>query len=58
MDYDNPVEQVKSIIRNISDYQSLVDKNRDTALRLAPWEIRMRKIMDWLETQGYQCLAE
>lgn len=58
IDYDNPVEQVKSIIRNISDYQSLVDKNRDTALRLAPWEIRMRKIMDWLEAQGYQCVGK
>ena len=41
--------QVSDIINNISAYQSLVDRNRDAALRLAPWELRMREVKEWLE---------
>lgn len=57
IDYNNLYHQIKDITSNIEKYQSLVDRNRATALRLAPWEIRMRKIMDWLEAQGYQCMG-
>lgn len=41
--------QVSDIISNITEYQSLVDRNRDAALRLAPWELRMRQVKEWLE---------
>ena len=54
LDKNHPDEQVRDIVSHISDYQELVDKNRETALRLAPWEIRMKKIMTWLESLGYQ----
>lgn len=54
LDKNHPDEQVRDIVNHISDYQELVDKNRETALRMAPWEIRMKKIMTWLESLGYQ----
>ncbi len=50
----NPDHQVRDILRHIEDYQPLVDKNRNTALRLAPWEIRMKQVMNWLKNIGYQ----
>lgn len=41
--------QVRDIVNNISDYQPLVDHNRETALRYAPWELRMKEVKEWLE---------
>ena len=58
IDYNNLCHQIKDITSNIEKYQSLVDRNRGTALLLAPWEIKMRKIMDWMEAHGYQCVRE
>lgn len=49
IDAANPINQIKEIVNNISDYQPLVDRNRETALRLAPWELRMREVKEWLE---------
>ena len=49
IDERNPVGQIVSIIKNITHYQELVDRNRDAALRLAPWELRMRQVKEWLE---------
>lgn len=49
IDERNPVGQIRSIIKNITHYQELVDRNRDAALRLAPWELRMRQVKEWLE---------
>lgn len=54
IDYDNYIEQVKDIASHIEDYQELVDRNRETALRMAPWELRMKKVMDWLKELGYE----
>ena len=49
IDYNNLYGQIKDITSNIERYQSLVDRNRETALRLAPWELRMREVKEWLE---------
>ncbi|MGN0226096.1 MAG: hypothetical protein ACI4A7_08505 [Prevotella sp.] len=46
---DNFVGQVKEILSHLSHYQPLVDRNRETALQLAPWELRMREVKEWLE---------
>ena len=48
LDREHADEQVRDIVAHISDYQSLVDKNRQTALRLASWETRMKQVMGWL----------
>ena len=45
----NLQEQIKNIKDNIIAYQPLVDRNRETALRLAPWELRMREVKKWME---------
>ena len=50
---NNPEFQVREIVNHISDYQELVDKNRETALKMAPWEIRMKTVMEWLGNLGY-----
>lgn len=41
--------QIKDILSHIEDYQELVDKNRKVALEMAPWEIRMEAVKNWLE---------
>lgn len=53
LDRNKPKQQVRDIVGHISDYQELVDKNRETALKIAPWEIRMKRVMEWLESLGY-----
>ena len=53
IDTDNPVRQLESIINNIAEYQTLVDKNREYALKYAPWDLRINTIMQWLESCGY-----
>lgn len=55
LDREHADEQVIDIVSHISDYQELVDKNRKTALRMAPWELRMQTIIDWLRLLGYKC---
>ena len=54
LDRQNAEEQIKDIITHIDDYQVLVDKNRETALTMAPWNIRIKKIMNWLTELGYK----
>lgn len=49
-----PDQQVRDILSHIEDYQEFVDKNRETALRMAPWEIRMKQVMEWLTSLGYE----
>lgn len=54
IDYEHYAEQIKDIVSHIEDYQELVDKNREVALRMAPWEIRMKQVMEWLVSLGYE----
>ena len=54
LDRNNAETQIKNIIDNIEKYQTLVDRNRETALKMAPWDIRIKKIMSWLTDLGYK----
>lgn len=38
-------EQIADVIERIEDYQSLVDKNRETAVKLGSWNVRMKWLM-------------
>ena len=38
-------EQIADVIEHIEDYQSLVDKNRETAEKLGSWDVRMKWLM-------------
>lgn len=53
LDYKHPDEQIIDILKNIEKYQSLVDKNRETALKFGDWKIRMKQVIDELIKLGY-----
>lgn len=47
-------EQIEDILAHIDNYQELVNKNRETALRFGDWTIRMKEVMTLLSNLGYQ----
>lgn len=53
LDLGNYKSQIKDIIANIDDYQSLVDKNREYALKFADWSFRAEVIKKHLTDIGY-----
>lgn len=53
---DNQTERIIDIIEHIDDFQSLVDKNRDSAINMGSWENRVELIKDWFNSLGYNCL--
>lgn len=54
LDKKHPNEQIIEILDNIEKYQPLVDRNRETALKLGDWKLRMKQVMDILVTYGYK----
>lgn len=54
LDKANPNVQIQDMLTHIDDYQELVDKNRETALRLGCWDKRMQNVMAWLRSCGYE----
>ena len=48
------IENVINIIENINDYQILVDKNREFALTMGDWKVRVVQIKEWLNGLGYE----
>lgn len=50
---ENQQNKIIEILDNIDDYQSLVDKNRETALKLGDWDLRIELIAHWLRGIGY-----
>lgn len=56
LDEDNYPSQIKDVIAHISDYQELVDKNREVALRCGDWAVRARKIYDILNKLDFYCI--
>ena len=53
IDKEHLESQVKDIITHIDTYQQLVDRNRETALQMGSWDIRMKQVMEWLQSLGY-----
>lgn len=45
------VNRISDILSNIADYMEMVDRNRETALKLGDWGIRMIAIKKWLYKQ-------
>ena len=54
LDADHATEQVQDILAHIEKYQQLVDKNRETALKMGDWSVRMQEVMKWLKDYGYE----
>lgn len=49
----NCYNKIIEILNNIEDYQDLVDKNREAALIMGDWRLRMRDIQNELKDIGY-----
>lgn len=54
LDKEHANEHILDILGHISDYQELVDRNRETALRLGDWTQRMQDVMRWLQKCRYE----
>lgn len=56
LDMEHDLEHINSILADISNpiYQELVDRNRDTALKLGSWDIRVKQVIEWLQEIGYE----
>lgn len=46
--HEHPAQEIASTLSSIESLQSLADKNRQTALRLADWSVRMNGVKDAL----------
>lgn len=44
---------VMKVLGNIENYQTLVDRNYETAREMAPWTIRVKRIADFLSVNEY-----
>lgn len=53
LDAEHTAEQISDILAHIDEYQPLVDRNRETALRMADWTLRMTDVMKCLGECGY-----
>jgi hypothetical protein len=53
MKSEDVVNQIKELLAHIDDYQDLVNKNRQTAIQMSDWSLRVKQIMRWLEEHGY-----
>ena len=54
LDRNHARKQILYILKHIEDYHYLVDRNRETALQLGDWTLRMREVMEWLRQCGYE----
>lgn len=48
LDKNNPDEQLRGILEHIEEYQSLVNKNREMAIKHGDWKERMKKVREFL----------
>lgn len=56
LDMEHDLEQIEKILSDIDNpiYQEIVDRNRETALRMGSWDLRMSQVMEWLRGLGYE----
>lgn len=53
VDWKNPEEQILNILNNIGSFQTFVDRNHDTAKKMASWDLRIQQIKNILYDEGY-----
>ena len=51
--WNRPTEQIIDILKHIEDYQQLVNRNRENALKYGNWKLRMETIRMDLKDMGY-----
>lgn len=47
------MKTLKVVLEHIEDYQELADRNRETALKMGDWTLRMKQVKEWLRENGY-----
>lgn len=52
-DATDPDGQLRDVLAHIENYQSLVDRNREMALKYGDWRYSVARIMEWLKSNGY-----
>ena len=55
LDLNHANDQILDILEHIDEYQKLVDKNREMALKHGDWKQRIHQMMEVLEKLGYKC---
>lgn len=53
LDVERATEQIVDVISHIKEYQERVDRNRQCAIEMADWTLRMKNIKSWLIEKGY-----
>lgn len=53
IDMNNINQHIQSILKDVTSYQELVDKNREIAMRLGDWKLRVLDIKNKLLYLGY-----
>ena len=48
-----PNEQLESVLDNIANFQDLVDRNREVAIKYGDWKYSMQRVMIFLQAKGY-----
>lgn len=56
LDAEHANGQIAYMLAHIEEYQPLVDRNRECALKMADWTLRMKTAKDWLKEKGYNTL--
>jgi hypothetical protein len=54
IDKRHPQKQILDILAHIEDYQELVDKNFETAIKICDWDLRIKDVMTFLQKNGYK----
>lgn len=54
LDVNHSQEQILDILAHIEEYQDLVNRNREIALRLGDWTLRMERVIKDFQNLGYK----
>ena len=54
VDRDKPTEQLQEVLAQIEDYQELVNRNRESALKFGVWTYGTERVMNILKNNGYE----
>ena len=57
VDRKRPNEQLMNVLANIADYQDLVDRNRNSAIKYGNWKYSMQRVMNFLQDKGYNIIG-
>lgn len=57
VDRENQDGQLMNVLADIADYQDLVDRNRNSAIKYGDWKYSMQKVINFLQNKGYNIIG-